>query len=172
MTKTKDGLPPSDPSTAPSSSVSSSEVLSLTNGGASSSPLEKYIYGQGIVDNPENCDDRVVVTVERKLTSGWIVVEADVPSGQLPRRFTCVPHLDLKPCGADSHTQAKPEERIDLNHCSAADLLKAVPGLGVFAHYLIDRRPRTLYSSIAQLKQLNTDLSIDWAGLQSRIVLN
>lgn len=133
--------------------------------------VEKYIYGQGIVTDPEKCETRIVVTIERRLSNGWIAVEAEVPSGQLPQRFMVLPHSDLIPYGSDSHKQSKPEERINLNSCTESELLNACPGLGVCAHMLVSRKPKTQYSSIAQVKQLNTDLNIDWAGLQSKVVL-
>lgn len=130
---------------------------------------QKYIYQKNI-NTPNNTgEDRYIVTIERRFTSHWVVREVDASSGQLPRSFTVVPHQDLVPYGLSDPAIPVVEVRIDINSCSTDELIKACPGIGVAAHYIIDRRPTTLYQTLSQLKQLNQDLPIDWVGLNSRI---
>lgn len=129
--------------------------------------IQRYIYAKNICKSPHDAIDRTEVVVERQLTTHWIVVESDPKPGTQPQRFTVIPHQDLLPVGAALPDLISEEERIDINTCTSSDLLKRCKGLSVCAHILVDRRPKTLYTSWAHVKQLNSDLGIDWAGLQS-----
>lgn len=131
---------------------------------------DRYIYQKNIAISDSLVGDRYIVTVERQFASHWTVREVDAPADRVPQLFTVIPHKDLIPWqSTDKKVLPEPEVRVDINSCTTPDLIKAMPGIGVAAHYIVERRPKTGYPSLAYVKQLNADLPIDWVGFNSRV---
>lgn len=131
----------------------------------------RYIYQKNIaVSQPAVVSgDRFIVTIERRFGTHWTCREVDAPSDRVPQVFTVIPHKDLIPFESNQSVLPEPEVRIDINQCQPEELVRSCPGIGAAAHWIVERRPKTGYQSLAYLKQLNSDLPIDWIALNSRI---
>jgi DNA uptake protein ComE-like DNA-binding protein len=85
-----------------------------------------------------------------------------------PREFEVIDNAEVGENSEDVETKT-----ININEVSAANLGKALKGVGRFAAArIIERKPEGGYMGIEQLKMLNADVNINWEAVLPHVTFS